>query len=475
MRCGEMHAPMSPDNMYLRFFSLSPHAAEREAQRVCREPGAGHAALLAWLDDRLVGVASYEPTGRPGVAEIAFAVSDEMHGRGVATLLLEHLVSLARQRGLTRVYRRDAARTTSPCCGCSPTRACRCSGRCADGVVELTFPLPAPTTTKQPGPLPGVGGAGRAARTWPACGICCSPARSRWSAPAGRGTVGRAILHNIVTGGFAGHVYAVNPHGRSMEGAALPARRSPTCPSRWTSRSSRCPPAAVAEVAAACGRRGVQGAGGDHRGPGRRGRRPAGDLPPVRDAAGRPELLRRRRAAMRPERHLRRRPTRPARRWRAGRAVRRRRHRAARAPVQARHRGVVVRLGRRQVRRVQQRHADVVGAGRQTRLAILYVESFGNPRAVRPDRPPGRPAAAGADRYGRPVRGGPAAAASAHRRPPRPPLVTQEALFGQAGVIAGRSLGELVEAAALLALPAATGRQPGRDRLQRGRGRRAGR
>ena len=91
---------MSADNIYLRFFSLSPRAGGQEAQRVCREPGPDHAALLAWLGSRLAGVASYEPAGRPGEAEIAFAVPDDMHRRGIATLLLEHLASLARQRGL---------------------------------------------------------------------------------------------------------------------------------------------------------------------------------------------------------------------------------------------------------------------------------------------------------------------------------------------------------------------------------------
>ena len=64
-----MHAAMSPDNFYLRFFSLSPGAAETEARRLCRKPDAGHAALLAWQDDRLVGVASYEPGGKPGIAD----------------------------------------------------------------------------------------------------------------------------------------------------------------------------------------------------------------------------------------------------------------------------------------------------------------------------------------------------------------------------------------------------------------------
>ena len=96
-----MHAAMSPDNIYLRFFSLSPRSGEQEANRVCREPDANHGALLAWLGGRLVGVASYEPTGTLGTAEIAFAVPDDMHRRGIATLLLEHLVSLARLRGLS--------------------------------------------------------------------------------------------------------------------------------------------------------------------------------------------------------------------------------------------------------------------------------------------------------------------------------------------------------------------------------------
>jgi acyl-CoA synthetase (NDP forming) len=73
-----MHAAMSPDNLYLRFFSLSPDNAEREAQRVSREPAPDRAALLAWLGDRLIGVASYEPMATsPGVAEVAFAVPDD--------------------------------------------------------------------------------------------------------------------------------------------------------------------------------------------------------------------------------------------------------------------------------------------------------------------------------------------------------------------------------------------------------------
>jgi len=95
-----LHEAMSLENLYFRFFSASRVSAEREARRVCLEGRPGMVALVGLLGDELVGVASYEPVG-DGAAEIALAVADGMHRRGVATLLVEHLVSLARAQGVT--------------------------------------------------------------------------------------------------------------------------------------------------------------------------------------------------------------------------------------------------------------------------------------------------------------------------------------------------------------------------------------
>ncbi|HEX7160018.1 MAG TPA: GNAT family N-acetyltransferase, partial [Trebonia sp.] len=80
-----MHEAMSPNNSYLRFFSLSRLAAEQEARRVTRAPGPDHAALLAIYDGEVVGLASFE-VARNGsrTAEVAFAVADTMHHRGIA-------------------------------------------------------------------------------------------------------------------------------------------------------------------------------------------------------------------------------------------------------------------------------------------------------------------------------------------------------------------------------------------------------
>src|SRR5215469_3483442 len=86
----------------------------------------------------------------------------------------------------------------------------------------------------------------------------------------------------------------------------------------------------------------------------------------------------------------------------------------------------------------------------QTRLAILYVESFGNPRAfARTARRVGRKLPVLTVVGGRSAPG--QRAAASHSAAAAPPLVTQEALFGQAGIIATHSLGELVDVAAFLA------------------------
>ncbi len=85
----------------------------------------------------------------------------------------------------------------------------------------------------------------------------------------------------------------------------------------------------------------------------------------------------------------------------------------------------------------------------QTRLAVLYVESFGNPRAfARTARRVGKKIPVLTVVGGRSAAG--QRAAASHTAATATPQVTQEALFGQAGIIATESLGELVEAAAFL-------------------------
>src|SRR6185312_9425586 len=136
----------------------------------------------------VVGVASYVPPGDdPETAEVAFAVADHMHHRGIATLLLEHLVSLARRR-----Y--------------------------SEGVIELTFPLPGQDSPDSDTYLDAVAERERRADVASLRHIFAPTSVAVIGASRRRGTVGRAILDNIRAAGYAGRVHVVNSHARQVGG-----------------------------------------------------------------------------------------------------------------------------------------------------------------------------------------------------------------------------------------------------------------
>ena len=85
-----------------------------------------------------------------------------------------------------------------------------------------------------------------------------------------------------------------------------------------------------------------------------------------------------------------------------------------------------------------------------TKLAVLYLESFGNPRKFgRTARHLGARMPVAHRGAGRSAAG--QRAAASHTAAAASPLVTREALFAQAGIIATRDIGELLDTAALLA------------------------
>ena len=444
----EMHAAMSPDNIYLRFFSLSPISAEREGQRVARKPDLDHAVLTAWLGKRLVGVASYEPTAKPGVAEIAFAVPDDMHRRGIATLLLEHMVSLARRRGL-RAFTALTLSENAAMLRVFAEAGLPVQREFADGVFELTFPLPGNRADQTlDAYLASVASRESRADVASLSHLLRPASIAVVGASREPGSVGRAILHNIVSSGFGGSVHAVNPRAQTVEGVRCVASIG-DLPESVDLAVIAVPPAAVLEAAADCGRRGVRclivittglGAHGTDllaicR---RHGMRLVGPncfgviVPPVG--------LNATFAARRP------------------------------APGVA---GVVTQSGGLGVALLEQLSRLGIGVSSfvsvgdkydvssndlltwwaqdgETRMAVLYVESFGSPRKfARTARRVGSRMPVLTVVGGRSAAG--QRAAASHTAAAATPRLTQEALFGQAGVIVTTSLGELVEASVLLA------------------------
>ncbi len=137
-----MHQAMSPDNTYMRFFNVSRLSAENEARRISLDPRPGQASLLALASGKVAGVASYVPLREhPEQAEVAFAVADDMHHRGIATLLLEHLVSYARSHGIT-TFSAETLTENKAMLSVFASAGLPVERHYEDGVYKLTFPLP---------------------------------------------------------------------------------------------------------------------------------------------------------------------------------------------------------------------------------------------------------------------------------------------------------------------------------------------
>ncbi|MEU4421576.1 GNAT family N-acetyltransferase [Actinoplanes sp. NPDC024001] len=91
-------------SLAVRFFSLADRAARNaEIDVLCLPETGQRLALAAWDGAELVGVACCARLGTGGDSgEIAVLVAEPHHGRGIGTLLLEHLVTRARHAGITR-------------------------------------------------------------------------------------------------------------------------------------------------------------------------------------------------------------------------------------------------------------------------------------------------------------------------------------------------------------------------------------
>ena len=252
-----MHDALTPANAYLRFFSMSPLNAEREAARVCREPGPDHAALLAWLGGELAGVASYELTRTPGTAEIAFAVPDHLHGRGIATLLLDHLVSMARQRQLT-TFVAEVLPENTPMLSVMADAGLPVERKLADGDIQLTCQLPTGGADANLGNyLDSVAFREGRADVASLRHLLRPASIAVIGASRHRRSPGREIVHNLVTAGFGGPIYPVHPRAVSMEGLhCLPTVTD--LPEHVDLAVIAVPADAVPGVAAECGRRGVK-------------------------------------------------------------------------------------------------------------------------------------------------------------------------------------------------------------------------
>lgn len=97
------HLAQSERSTYFRFFHPLDRLPPRDLERLVGVDHRDRVALVAveGAAERIIGVARYDRID-PDTAEVAFNVADAHQGRGLGSVLLEHLAAAARERGVRR-------------------------------------------------------------------------------------------------------------------------------------------------------------------------------------------------------------------------------------------------------------------------------------------------------------------------------------------------------------------------------------
>ncbi|MDX8034258.1 GNAT family N-acetyltransferase [Lentzea sp. BCCO 10_0856] len=246
-----LHRGLPIEDQYLRFFSTSPRQLEDFVERMVSPDAPHHVVLGAFRDDRLLGAASYVVVRETDFAEVALVVSHAEQAHGVGTLLLEHLASLARSRGVRR-FTADVLTINGRMLRVFTSMGLVTSIVPDGEVIYVELVL-------EPGDHYLDVMSERESRADVASLTHVLRPTSIAVIGAGRspGSVGHVVLQNLVEGGFTGDLYAVNPHAKSVAGVDCHASVNalPEAPEL----AVLCVPAqAVPAVAEECGRRGVR-------------------------------------------------------------------------------------------------------------------------------------------------------------------------------------------------------------------------
>lgn len=146
-RVARLFHDLSPESHYKRFFSVTDPSKDLIRRFCDTADPAGTATLIATREgddgERIVAVASYMALTK-ATADAAFAVADDFQGKGIGTLLLEHLAAKALRHGfmqfhattmsgndaMLEVFRESGFEIRS-----------RLESGCADVELSLTLPL----------------------------------------------------------------------------------------------------------------------------------------------------------------------------------------------------------------------------------------------------------------------------------------------------------------------------------------------
>ncbi len=249
-----MHGRLSQKTLYMRYFKAVNEISDRQIEVFTDVDHDSRVGLVAMLGGQMIAAGTYhrDPTGNADTAEAAFLVEDSQQGRGLGSILLEHLAAAAWERGIRR-FTAEVLGQNTKMLGVFMDAGYTVHREYDSGVIDLTFDIE-PTEKSR---------AVMTAREHRA------EARSiaRLLAPGSIAVIGASdepamlghiVLENLLRGKFSGPVYPVTPDIVSVQGVRAYASVT-DIPDPVDLAVVTVPDTTAAEVVAACRAKGVHG------------------------------------------------------------------------------------------------------------------------------------------------------------------------------------------------------------------------
>src|SRR3954469_13794658 len=211
------HMAQSPESTYLRFFAPYPRLTDADLHRFTNVDHVDRVALVATVGDDIIAVGRYDRTDAR-TAEVAFNVSDAHQGRGLGSVLLEHLSAAAREHGVHR-FVAEVLPQNRRMLGVFRDAGYEVRHAFEDGVVSLSFDID-PTERS----LAVMESREHRAESRSVAGLLAPRSVVVVGASRREGTVGHQLLRDLLAGDFAGQLYVVHPEADAI--LEVPAHRS---------------------------------------------------------------------------------------------------------------------------------------------------------------------------------------------------------------------------------------------------------
>ncbi|MEW1953334.1 GNAT family N-acetyltransferase [Terrabacter sp. NPDC080008] len=207
----QFHSKQSAESIYLRFFAPLRELSERDIHRFTHVDHHDRVALVATLDGEIIGIGRYDRID-PTSAEVAFNISDHFQGKGIGSVMLEHLAAIAQELGINR-FVAEVLPQNRKMLTVFKEAGYEVRHHIEDGVVEVSFDI-SPTEKSKAVQLSREHRAeSRSMHT-----ILFPERVAIIGASRREESIGALVMRNILAAGYQGELYPIHREAEQIQG-----------------------------------------------------------------------------------------------------------------------------------------------------------------------------------------------------------------------------------------------------------------